>query len=95
MQLTDYTDYSQRTLMYLAIQRDRRVSISAIAKRYDISRSHLVRMRRLARGGFIEGHLGNGGGLSWHAIPQRLISAPAVRYTRRPAEACGMLRCRT
>jgi Rrf2 family nitric oxide-sensitive transcriptional repressor len=37
MQLTYYTDYSLRVLMYLAVYHDRMVNISEIADRYGIS----------------------------------------------------------
>jgi Rrf2 family nitric oxide-sensitive transcriptional repressor len=54
MQLTFYTDYSMRVLMYLAVNRHRLVNISEIADRFAISRNHLVKVvYNLARGGFI------------------------------------------
>ncbi|MHB2029507.1 MAG: Rrf2 family transcriptional regulator, partial [Acidimicrobiales bacterium] len=64
MQLTYYTDYSLRVLMYLAIRRGRIANISEIAECYGISRNHLVKVvHNLARGGFINSYRGKGGGI--------------------------------
>jgi Rrf2 family nitric oxide-sensitive transcriptional repressor len=38
MRLTDYTDYSLRTLMYLGLNRDRLATIQDIADTYSISK---------------------------------------------------------
>jgi Rrf2 family nitric oxide-sensitive transcriptional repressor len=43
MQLTQYTDYALRTLIYLAIT-DENVTITQIADHYMISRNHLVKV---------------------------------------------------
>ena len=83
MQLTYYTDYSLRVLMYLAHQPRRRVSISEIAERYDISRNHLMKVvHNLSRGGFIKSHRGKGGGSSWHVMRLRSISAKSCAIPR-------------
>jgi Rrf2 family nitric oxide-sensitive transcriptional repressor len=85
MQLTYYTDYSLRVLMYLAIEPRRRVSISEIAERYDISRNHLVKVvHNLARGGFIESHRGKGGGIELARDPAKINLGEVVRYTEGP-----------
>jgi Rrf2 family nitric oxide-sensitive transcriptional repressor len=85
MQLTYYTDYSLRVLMYLAIQPRRRVSISEIAERYDISRNHLVKVvHNLARGGLIESHRGKGGGIELARAPAKINLGEVVRYTEGP-----------
>jgi len=65
MQLTYYTDYSLRVLMYLGVHRGRMVNISEIAERYGVSRNHLVKVvHNLARGGFIKSYRGKGGGMT-------------------------------
>jgi Rrf2 family transcriptional regulator, nitric oxide-sensitive transcriptional repressor len=87
MQLTYFTDYSLRVLMYLAIQPDRRVSISEIAERYDISRNHLVKVvHNLARGGFIKSHRGKGGGIALARDPAKINLGEVVRYTEGPLQ---------
>jgi len=85
MQLTYYTDYSLRVLMYLALQPGRRASISEIAERYDISRNHLVKVvHHLARGGFIASHRGKGGGIELARDPAEINLGEVVRYTEGP-----------
>ncbi|MFT9208233.1 RrF2 family transcriptional regulator, partial [Acetobacter orientalis] len=59
MRLTLYTDYALRTLLYLGIHADRRVSIREIALAYGISENHLVKViHNLGRGGFVATHRG-------------------------------------
>ena len=85
MQLTYYTDYSLRVLMYLAVHRDRVVNISEIAKRYGISRNHLVKIvHNLARGGFIKSYRGKGGGIELARVPENINIGEVVRYTEGP-----------
>jgi Rrf2 family transcriptional regulator, nitric oxide-sensitive transcriptional repressor len=85
VQLTYYTDYSLRVLMYLAIQRNRMVNISEIAERYGISRNHLVKVvHNLARGGFIKSYRGKGGGIELARDPHQINIGEVVRYTEGP-----------
>jgi len=85
MQLTYYTDYSLRVLMYLAVQRDRMVNISEIAARFAISRNHLVKVvHKLAREGFIKSYRGKGGGIELARDPARINIGEVVRYTEGP-----------
>lgn len=44
MQLTTFTDYGLRTLMYLAAEPDRLCSVRELAEYYDIARNHLVKV---------------------------------------------------
>lgn len=85
MQLTYYTDYSLRVLMYLAIRHERVVNISEIAERYGISRNHLVKVvHNLARGGFIKSYRGKGGGIELARDPDQINVGEVVRYTEGP-----------
>ncbi|MBM3617361.1 MAG: Rrf2 family transcriptional regulator [Alphaproteobacteria bacterium] len=64
MQLTQFTDYGLRSLMYLASQPDRLCSVREIAEHYAISRNHLVKVvHRLAQLGYITSSKGKGGGI--------------------------------
>jgi Rrf2 family nitric oxide-sensitive transcriptional repressor len=65
MQLTRYTDYSLRVLMYLSLKEgDGQVTIADIATFYGISRNHLVKVvHNLGRLGFIVTSRGKHGGL--------------------------------
>lgn len=85
MQLTYYTDYSLRVLIYLAIRNDRIANISDIAERYGISRNHLVKVvHNLARGGFINSYRGKGGGIELARDPGQIDIGEVVRYTEGP-----------
>jgi len=85
MQLTFYTDYSLRVLMYLAVNRHRLVNISEIAERFAISRNHLVKVvHNLARGGFIKSYRGKGGGIELAREPAHINVGEVVRYTEGP-----------
>jgi Rrf2 family nitric oxide-sensitive transcriptional repressor len=85
MQLTYFSDYSLRVLMYLAIQPQRTVSINEIAQRYDISRNHLVKVvHNLARGGFIKSYRGKSGGIELARHPAKINLGEVVRYTEGP-----------
>ncbi|NVD71871.1 Rrf2 family transcriptional regulator [Duganella sp. BJB1802] len=44
MRLTAFTDYTLRTLIYLAGQRDRLVTIAEIAERHGMSKHHLTKV---------------------------------------------------
>lgn len=85
MQLTSYTDYSLRVLMYLALQRGQLVHISDIADRYTISRNHLVKVvHNLARGGYVKSYRGKGGGIELARDPAEINVGEVVRYTEGP-----------
>ena len=82
MRLTLHTDYALRTLMYLGLQRDRRVSIREIAQAYRISENHLIKVvHGLGRGGFIATVRGKGGGLRLALPPERIRVGDVVRFT--------------
>ncbi len=64
MQLTTFTDYGLRALMYLAAQPERLCSVREVADHYGISYNHLVKVvHRLAQLGYVESLKGKGGGI--------------------------------
>lgn len=65
MQLTQFTDYSFRVLIYLArLPEEATATIHEIAEFYKISRNHLVKVvNNLANQGFIATTRGKGGGI--------------------------------
>lgn len=64
MNITQHTDYALRVLMYLGACPGRRVTIKEVAERFDISRSHLMKIvTELVAKGFVDGARGKGGGL--------------------------------
>ncbi len=75
MQLTRFTDFGLRVLMYLTQCRDRSaaVTIPEIADRFSVSRNHLVKVVHfMAQHGWVSTTRGKGGGLR--------LSQPAASY---------------
>lgn len=65
MQLTSFTDYGLRTLMYLARKPETKSSVKEVADYYGISRNHLVKIvHKLAQLGYIQSTKGKGGGIT-------------------------------
>lgn len=82
MRLTDYTDYSLRTLMYLGTHRDNLVTIQDIADAYSISKSHLMKVvHQLGLAGLVETIRGRSGGLRLGKEPEDINIGDVVRGT--------------
>lgn len=64
MQLTVFTDYGLRTLMFLAARTGEMCNVKDIANHYGISRNHLVKVvHHLSQAGYIVSAKGRGGGI--------------------------------
>ena len=84
MRLTKWTDYSLRVLMHCAATRHRTtpLTISEIAERHDISRSHLMKIvMTLSSLGWIESIRGRGGGIRLLVDAHQLTVGEVVRQT--------------
>ena len=82
MRLTTYTDYALRTLMYLAAQRDRLVTIQDIADAHGIAKNHLTKVvHQLGILGFVESLRGRKGGLRLGKEPAQINIGAVVRST--------------
>lgn len=80
MQLTQFTDYALRTLLYLGAHSGRLVPIAEVSAAYGISNHHLVKVANLlARAGFVTAVRGRGGGLELAAPPEALKLGAVVR----------------
>lgn len=78
VKLTRHTDYALRVLLYLAARPDRLCSIAEIARAYDISQNHLMKVaNELARAGHVDAVRGRNGGLRL-ARPAAEINIGAV-----------------
>lgn len=81
MQLTQYSDYALRTLIYLAVQDDN-ATITEIAERYKISRNHLVKVvHNLGKLGYITTTRGRHGGIRLAMPPEEINIGDVVRRT--------------
>ena len=64
MRLDKQTDYSLRVLMFLATNRDRLSTIAEIARRFEISQAHVMKVvYLLGKAGLIETARGRSGGI--------------------------------
>ncbi len=82
MQLTLYTDYSLRVLIYLGVNPERQVTITEIAESYGISRNHLVKVvHNLSGLGYIRTVRGRGGGMLLARIPEDINIGDVVKRT--------------
>lgn len=65
VRLTQFTDYALRVLVYAATAAPERASVSEVAKSFDISHNHLVKVvHKLGQLGFLDTVRGKGGGFS-------------------------------
>jgi len=82
MQLTKYTDYTLRTLLYLGAHQDRLSTISEISEYHNISRSHLVKVvHQLGKNGFIITIRGKNGGIRLAKEPDKIQLSQVVKLT--------------
>lgn len=87
MHITQHTDYALRTLIYLAANADRIVTIAEVSLRFDISRNHLMKVaNQLVREGFVEGLRGKGGGLRLARAAETIAIGDVVRRMERGME---------
>lgn len=79
MQLTKFTDYSLRCLMYLSNADNRLVSIKTISEHYNISYEHLTKVvNNLVNLGYVESKKGKNGGVRLVADVSKLLLGDLV-----------------
>lgn len=82
MQLTLYTDYSLRVLIYLGVRPGHQATITEIAKSYGVSRNHLVKVvHNLSSMGYINTSRGRGGGMLLAYDPKDINVGEVVQKT--------------
>lgn len=82
MRLTLHTDFALRLLMLLAIEPDTLHTIEEVARRYGISRNHLMKVAQtLVQAGFLQSVRGRGGGLRLSRPANHINLGAVVRAT--------------
>lgn len=91
MQLTRFTDYSLRALIYLGLHQDRLVTIAEISRVYRLSENHLMKIvHKLGQHGYIETVRGKGGGMR---IVRRLETIHIGAVVRDCEETLNLAEC--
>ena len=82
MQLTNFSDYALRMLMYAATQGDRLITIEETAEVYGISRTHLMKVaNQLTRAGYLKAVRGRSGGLALAKDAKKIRLGDVLRAT--------------
>jgi Rrf2 family nitric oxide-sensitive transcriptional repressor len=80
MQLTQFTDYALRTLLYLGVNGGRLVPVAEVSAAYGISNHHLMKVSGLlVRAGYVHAVRGRGGGMQLAQAPEALRLGAVVR----------------
>ena len=91
MQLTRYSDYSLRVLIFLAVEPGRLVTIEEIARGYDVSKAHLMKVvHQLGLRGYVETVRGRGGGLRLARPAEEIAVGDVLRSTE---ESMALVEC--
>jgi Rrf2 family nitric oxide-sensitive transcriptional repressor len=82
MQLTQFSDYAMRTVLYLGCRPERLISVDEISRAYRISRHHLVRVvQSLTELGVVASQRGRGGGMRLAKDPSEINVGWLIRQT--------------
>lgn len=82
MEISLYSDYSFRVLMYLALQGQKLVQIKTISEAYRVSENHLVKVvQHLVRLGFVASVRGRSGGIRLAKNPEEIGLGDVFRRT--------------
>jgi Rrf2 family transcriptional regulator, nitric oxide-sensitive transcriptional repressor len=82
MQLTQFSDYSLRLVLYLATHDDQVVTLQEVSRAYGVSQHHLVKVTaRLVEQGVVASVRGRNGGLRLNRPPEAINIGDLVRAT--------------
>ncbi|MDF1753448.1 MAG: Rrf2 family transcriptional regulator [Verrucomicrobiales bacterium] len=80
MELTQFTDFSLRTLIYVGLKNGELASIREIASSFAISENHLTKVvHGLAKSGHLKTFRGRGGGITLGKAPEEIAIGELVR----------------
>ncbi|MGO1118904.1 RrF2 family transcriptional regulator [Rhodovibrionaceae bacterium A322] len=93
MRLTRYSDYSLRLLIYLGIKSPELSTIKEVARHYDISENHLMKVaHKLVQNGLVASVRGRNGGLHLTLPVESITLGRVVRLTE---EDMALVECFT
>lgn len=91
MQISSFSDYTLRILLYLAVAGDRQVTSREIAERYKLSFDHISKAAQLlTREGYVTAARGRGGGLRLAKSPGEISIGKLLRATE---AGSGLVEC--
>jgi Rrf2 family transcriptional regulator, nitric oxide-sensitive transcriptional repressor len=91
MRLTLHTDYSLRVLIHVGVADGELITITDIAKAFDISKQHLMKVvNNLSQKGYLDTVRGRGGGIRLSRAPRDINVGEVVRQTE---ETLGVVGC--
>jgi len=91
MQISSFSDYTLRILLYLAVAGDRQVTSREIAERYNLSFDHIAKAAQfLTRKGYAAAARGRGGGLRLAKSPDEISIGEILRATE---AGSGLVEC--
>jgi Rrf2 family nitric oxide-sensitive transcriptional repressor len=92
MRLTLWTDYALRTLIFVGAKGGRLATIAEIAKSFDISKAHLMKVvNKLGQQGYLDTTRGKGGGIKLARLPAEIRVGAIVRETEEDLAVVGCL----
>ncbi|WP_370543428.1 Rrf2 family transcriptional regulator [Herbaspirillum sp. Sphag1AN] len=95
LRLTRFSDYAVRVLLYLGARTERLCSIGEIAKAYDISENHLMKVvSNLAADGYVESVRGRNGGIRLGRPATEINIGKLIRYTEGEIDLAGCFECK-
>jgi len=95
LRLTRFSDYAVRVMLFLAAHPDRLCSIAEIAKAYDISQNHLMKVvSDLAGNGYIQSLRGRSGGIRLARSAGEINIGRLIRHTEGQIDLVGCAECK-
>ena len=92
MRLTLHTDYALRVLIHVGIADGKLITINDIAKTFDISKQHLMKVvHYLGQKGYLDTVRGRGGGIRLRRPPRDVNIGQVVRDTEESLSVIGCL----
>ena len=87
MRLTQYSNFTLRTLQFLALHEPEIVTVDQVARAHGISRAHLVKVAYdLSQRGYVETQRGRNGGMRLARSAELITVGEILRWTEAPLE---------